>query len=291
MGYYNCHIAGRIIICTRTLFLVILREDDMMRYIYQVDAFTQTPFSGNPAGVMVLDREESADWMGLLAREMNLSETAFLLLQAGVYQLRWFTPSVEVELCGHATLASAHILYEEGFCRKTDPIIFDTASGELQARNLDGWIELDFPAFKWLPVDYTAQVNEILKQETRMVFESGENLLVELESEKAVRALTPDINKMKELPFQGVIVTSVSDEPAVDFVSRYFAPQVGIDEDPVTGSAHCSLAPYWAAKLNKTDLFARQVSMRGGDLKLRTTPERVYIMGQAITIFKAELKF
>lgn len=270
---------------------MILQGDDMRRYIYQVDAFTQIPFSGNPAGVMVLDQEESADWMGLLAKEMNLSETGFLLLQAGAYQLRWFTPSVEVELCGHATLASAHILYEEGFCRKTDPIIFDTASGELKARNLDGWIELDFPAFECSPVDYTVQVNEVLKQETRMVFESGENLLVELESEKAVRALTPDINKMKELPFQGVIATSVSDEPAVDFVSRYFAPQVSIDEDPVTGSAHCSLAPYWAAKLNKTDLFAKQVSKRGGDLRLRTTPERVYIQGQAITIFKAELKF
>ena len=262
----------------------------MKNRIYQVDAFTSKPFSGNPAGVMILEKEESDEWMSLIAREMNLSETAFLVANNGGFDLRWFTPKVEVDLCGHATLAAAHILWEENYLTHEETAVFSTASGELRARYLKGWIELDFPAFTYFRVDSTQRISEILRENVLVVVESGENLLVELETEDQVKNLLPDIQAIGKLPYQGIIVTSVSGEQGTDFVSRYFAPQVGIDEDPVTGSAHSSLGPYWAEKLGKNELHARQVSARGGELRLLVTHERVFIQGQALTIFQADLK-
>lgn len=262
----------------------------MNNRIYQVDAFTSKPFSGNPAGVMILEKEESDEWMALIAREMNLSETAFLIANNGGFDLRWFTPKVEVDLCGHATLAAAHILWEEEYLQQEDTAVFFTASGELRARYLKGWIELDFPAFTYSRIDSTQRISGILRENVLVVVESGENLLVELETEAQVKELLPDIQAIGILPYQGIIVTSVSGEQGTDFVSRYFAPQVGIDEDPVTGSAHSSLGPYWAEKLEKIELQAKQVSARGGELRLRVTPDRVFIKGQALTIFQADLK-
>ncbi len=261
----------------------------MSSWIYQVDAFTTQPFKGNPAGVMILEKEKDAVWMQALASEMNLSETAFVLPQAEGFGLRWFTPAVEVELCGHATLASAHILWEQGFLPPEEVAVFHTASGELKARKAGEWIELDFPAYPIGPSHHHQETSAALGQPIQALVESGGNLLAELATQIQVQNLMPDFSAITKLPFQGVIVTSLSDEKGVDFVSRYFAPRVGIDEDPVTGSAHSSLGPYWAQKLDKNELHAFQVSSRRGELEVRVTPQRVFILGQAVTVFKAQL--
>ena len=262
----------------------------MNHIIYQVDAFTSEPFKGNPAAVMVLNEDKNVEWMGAIAREMNLSETAFLVPKGNGFHLRWFTPEVEVDLCGHATLAAAHILWSEFDHPKMEKINFSTASGELRARFLDGWIELDFPAFELIHVKNVEKISRALDVQTTEIFSSGENLLVELDSEEQVRKVKPDFERIRQLPVQGVIFTSHSENPQVDFVSRYFAPKIGIDEDPVTGSAHCCLGPYWAKKLGRNSLIAHQISSRGGELRLYVTPERVAIQGQAVTVFKAEFK-
>lgn len=257
--------------------------------IYQVDAFTDKAFQGNPAAVCILSEPLEESWAQKLAMEMNLSETAFLYKDKGHYQLRWFTPAVEVALCGHATLASAHILWEENYLDPQETAIFETKSGILRAENQNGWIRLDFPekpATETLPPPGLLQA---LGVEAAYVGVNKFDYLVEVEQEETVRNLTPNLQELRKLPVRGVIVTSRSQSQEFDIVSRFFAPGSGIDEDPVTGSAHCCLGPYWQKKLNKDTLQAYQASRRGGKLKVEMKAGRVYLYGQAITIFKGEL--
>lgn len=258
--------------------------------LYQADAFTSEPFRGNPAAVVMLSEKMPDLWMQSVAKEMNLSETAFLLRQQDGYNLRWFTPKMEVTLCGHATLASAHILYEKGFLQQNEVSLFTTASGRLSARFVDGWIELNFPALPLTPVMATDEITQALGFKPKEAFETDVNLLVEMDKPEDVKKYAPNFLKLAGLPFQGLIITARGVDNKYDFVSRYFAPQVGINEDPVTGSAHCSLAPYWASKLNKQEFFAYQASERGGMLKVKLENDRVLLKGHAVTIFSGNLE-
>ena len=261
--------------------------------ILQVDAFTDQPFGGNPAAVCVLSTPASETWMRAVAAEMNLSETAFLHPVEDGYQLRWFTPTAEVELCGHATLASAHVLWSEGILSPEQTARFHTKSGLLTATQNGEWITLNLPIQSVGPVTAPPELLKGLRglqPETVTYGGSAEtNYLVELPSEDYVRSLQPDFAMMRLLPAHGVIVTAHSEEPNVDFVSRYFAPAIGIDEDPVTGSAHCSLVPFWEDRLGKSDFVAKQVSQRGGILKVQRAGDRVLISGQALTVMKGTL--
>jgi len=261
--------------------------------ILQVDAFTDRPFGGNPAAVCVLTAPASETWMRVVAAEMNLSETAFLHPVADGYQLRWFTPTAEVDLCGHATLASAHVLWSEGHLPPSQSARFYTNSGLLTATQEDGWIKLDLPMQPMSPVTAPPELLKSLRGlQPRSVEYGGtaeSNYLVELPSEDYVRSLRPDFAMMRLLPAQGVIVTALGEEPDIDFVSRYFAPNVGINEDPVTGSAHCSLVPFWQKRLDQAAFVARQVSDRGGILKVQREGDRVFISGQAVTVMKGDL--
>jgi len=256
----------------------------------QVDAFTAEPFTGNPAAVCVLPAPRDTHWMQAVAREMNLSETAFLVRRdGGDFDLRWFTPAVEVELCGHATLASAHALWEEGHLPLDATARFHTQSGVLTAERRDDWIELNFPATPDERTDAPAGLKHALGADPVYVGRSKFDLLVEVADEHAVRRMAPDFGALRALPFRGVIVTSRASTPGLDFVSRFFAPAAGIDEDPVTGSAHCCLTPYWHRKLGRSSLVARQVSPRGGVLRLTLDGDRVRLQGQAVTVLKGHL--
>lgn len=261
--------------------------------LYQVDAFTDIPFAGNPAGVCLLPAEQPVNWMLAVAREMNLSETAFLLRQGAGYNLRWFTPKTEVSLCGHATLASAHILWEEQVVPEADTIEFYTKSGTLPVRRRAGMIEMDFPARPVTPVAHDDRINRALGVTPsftgKYATTNGDAYLLRLASEDAVRRVAPDFQALLQTPARVVIVTSASSDPAYEFISRFFAPAVGINEDPVTGSAHCYLTPYWGEALGKTEMVAYQASERGGIIKCSWKGERVWIGGRAKTIFKAEL--
>ena len=257
--------------------------------IYTVDAFTGRPFAGNPAGVCLLPGPRDEAWMQAVAREMNLPETAFLLAQADGFGLRWFTPAAEVDLCGHATLASAHILFESGVLPPEAQARFHTRSGLLTAERRAGWIELDFPATPAEPVDAPPSLEPALGVAPTYVGRSPFDDLVELASEDVVRGLDPDLALLKALGTRGVIVTSVAATAGFDFVSRFFAPGVGIPEDPVTGSAHCCLAPYWSGRLGKSEFVAYQASARGGVLRVRLAGERVRIAGQAVTVLCGEI--
>jgi PhzF family phenazine biosynthesis protein len=259
--------------------------------VLQIDAFTAEPFAGNPAAVCLLPAPAQAAWMQRVAAEMNLSETAFVSPRpAGDgFDLRWFTPRVEVPLCGHATLAGAHALWEEGLLPSDAPARFHTASGLLAAERADGWIELDFPTDPVAPDEPPPELTAALGVRPGHVARSQNRFLIELDDEKAVRSLRPDLDLIAALPVQGVIVTARAAGGTYDFVSRYFAPRVGIAEDPVTGSAHCSLVPYWAERLGKRELLAYQASERGGTLRLRLAGERVKMGGQAVTVLRGEL--
>ena len=261
----------------------------MSLHITQVDAFTNRPFAGNPAGVCLLPKAASDAWMLDVAREMNLAETAFLVKQKDGFDLRWFTPAVEVDLCGHATLASAHVLWEDGHLPKTVQARFHTKSGLLTADQNGAWIELDFPATPVTAAPPPVALEEALGAHAEFVGRSKFDYVVEVENEAVVRRLTPDLTAIAHIPARGVIVTSRADETKYDFVSRFFAPQSGVPEDPVTGSAHCALAPYWSAKLGKKELVAFQASPRGGELRLRIVDDRVKIGGQAVTVLRGEL--
>ncbi len=257
--------------------------------IVQVDAFTDRPFRGNPAAVCVLPGPADEQWMRDVAREMNLSETAYLWPDADGYRLRWFTPAVEVDLCGHATVASAHVLWESGVLPRGSEARFHTRSGLLTARAVDGWIELDFPA---KPVETVAPppgLVEALGVSAKYVGRNRFDYLVEVESEDVVRAVTPDHGRLRKVEARGVMVTSASSAPAYDFVSRFFAPGSGIDEDPVTGSSHCALGPFWRARLGKSDMVAYQASARGGVVRVRLAGDRVKLGGRAVTVMRGEL--
>ncbi len=254
--------------------------------LLQIDAFASQAFRGNPAAVCLLDCERDETWMQNVAAEMNLSETAFLLRRDdGDYALRWFTPSVEVALCGHATLASAHALYEE---QGLASVRFYTKSGVLTANRVGNAIELDFPATPEQPAGAPEGLLESLGVAAPVyVGRNKFDFIVEVASEDEVRALDPDHARLRRIPVRGVIVTSRS--TSFDFVSRFFAPGSGVDEDPVTGSAHCCLTPYWSAKLGKNEMTAYQASRRGGVVRVRLAGDRVKLGGEAVTILRGEL--
>ncbi|MHC4427705.1 MAG: PhzF family phenazine biosynthesis protein [Planctomycetota bacterium] len=256
--------------------------------IHQVDAFTDRLFSGNPAAVCLLTEPRDEAWMQNLAAEMNLSETAYPVPRDDGYDLRWFTPAVEVDLCGHATLASAHVLWEVGQLAPDEDARFHTKSGLLTARRDGAWIELDFPAYPPQECAVPPLLLGGLGLEPVWVGRSTDKFLVEIESEQAVRAVAPDFGQLRDLE-AGVIVTSRSDDPAFDFVSRFFGPAFGIDEDPVTGSAHCHSGPFWQERLGKSELMARQVSRREGVVRVRLSGDRTLLGGQAVTVFRGEL--
>jgi predicted PhzF superfamily epimerase YddE/YHI9 len=261
----------------------------MGQSIVQVDAFTDRPFAGNPAAVCLLEGPADETWMQQVAREMNLSETAFLVRRDDGFDLRWFTPAVEVDLCGHATLASAHVLWEEGHLAAGEMARFHTASGLLLARRRGDWIELDFPAEPSVDAEPPGELLEALAVEPRYTGRSRVDYLVEVSSEAELRAIEPDFTTLRRVSARGIMVTSAADSDEVDFVSRFFAPAAGIDEDPVTGSAHCCLGPFWARRLGKGELRARQVSSRGGELQVALRGDRVLISGQAVTVMRGAL--
>lgn len=262
----------------------------MTPLLFHVDAFTAVPFAGNPAAVCLLDEPRDERWMQHVAREMNLSETAFVHAVAGGFDLRWFTPLVEVDLCGHATLASAHVLWETGRLAGGAAAQFHTRSGVLAAARDGEWIELDFPA---TPCDASPMAAEYLEAlgitAPLFVGKAGPRQVVQVASERIVRALAPDFHALRALPGRGIAVTAASDGRPYDFVSRYFAPWVGVDEDPVTGSVHCALAVFWATRLEKQEMLACQASRRGGELKLRLAGSRVRLGGRAVTVARGEV--
>jgi PhzF family phenazine biosynthesis protein len=257
--------------------------------IHQVDTFTATPFAGNPAAVCLLSSAPETAWMSAVARETNMPATAFVYETGDGYALRWFTATAELELCGHGTLASAHVLFETGRVPQADPIRFHSCGGVLTAVRRGDWIELDFPSAADQEISPPAGLVEALGVDVRYVGGGRLDCIVELEDEAAVRGVKPDLARLREIPTRGIIVTSRASSPEWDFVSRFFAPSVGIVEDAVTGSAHCCLAPFWAKRLNKTTLTARQLSARGGVLKVAVDGDRVRIGGQAVTVFRGQL--
>ena len=260
----------------------------MKQSIIQVDAFTNTPFKGNPAAVCVLSSPQDDRWMQNVALEMNLSETAFLLKQKDGFNLRWFTPAVEVPLCGHATLASAHVLWSEGHLSPEEAAHFHTKSGLLIAKKEGEWIELDFPADRSKPTTAPGELTEALGVPIKSIMQNDLGYLVEVESEELVRNMQPNFTLMSDA---NAIVTSASNSDSeYDFVSRFFAPGLGINEDPVTGAAHCCLAPFWRDRLGKDEFLAYQASSRGGVVKVGYTGgDRVLLRGQAVTVMRGEL--
>jgi PhzF family phenazine biosynthesis protein len=256
--------------------------------IVQVDAFASKPFSGNAAAVCLLPGPAGERWMQDLAAEMNLSETAFLHREQDDFRLRWFTPAVEVDLCGHATLASAHVLWELGILQENEPARFQTRSGLLTAQREGDWIEADFPAKIEEPAAPPAGLATALGVKPKYVGKNQFDYFIEVESEEVLRGMQPDFEALATIPVRGTIVTTAGSAP-YDFVSRFFAPAAGVNEDPVTGSAHCCLGPFWKKRLGKEELLGFQASRRGGVVRVRVRGPRVVLGGQTITIFKGDL--
>lgn len=254
-----------------------------------IDAFTAIPFRGNPAAVCLLPAPAEPGWMQSLAAEMNLAETAFVSPRPDGWDLRWFTPKVEVALCGHATLASAHALWETGRASRAAPLRFHTLSGWLAARPQADAIVLDFPAKPVPPAPVPDGLAEALGIAPGFVGRNDFDYLVALEEPAALRTLAPDFVRLARLPVRGVIVTAPPDIPGVDFLSRFFAPAAGVNEDPVTGSAHCALGPFWAARLGRNDLVGFQASPRGGTVHVGVRRDRVELSGTAVTILDGHL--
>ena len=258
--------------------------------LFKVNAFAENGSKGNPAAVMILDGPRESLWMQQIANKINFSETAFVIPTENTFQLRWFTPKVEIELCGHATLATAHILWQTGRVDSQQRIIFNTKSGRLTATQEKDIIELDFPASTVVPGDVSEEIIESVGIVPDFIGISGEKWLFEYADELTIRKIQPNFESLSERNGRGLVVTAISDTPGIDFVSRYFAPWVGINEDPVTGSAHCILAAYWGAKFRKSKMIGQQVSSRGGIVHIRLSGERTYIGGKAITVSSTELK-
>jgi PhzF family phenazine biosynthesis protein len=262
----------------------------MPQTIYQVDAFAERPFSGNPAAVCVLPEARDATWMQNVAREMNLSETAFLVRRAdGSYDLRWFTPGVEVDLCGHATLASAHLLWEIEAIAPAQEAVFHTKSGRLSARQQEGRIVMNFPAEPPSETEAPAGLIEAIGAAPVFVSRNRMDYLLLFESEATVRALKPDMSQLAHIDVRGVIATAQADGGDYDFVSRFFAPAAGVPEDPVTGSAHCCLGPFWQQRLGKDHLVGYQASDRGGTVYVHPDGDRVHLGGYAVTVMQGNL--
>ncbi len=262
----------------------------MNHILHVVDAFTDKPFTGNPAAVCIMEEAAEESWMQLVAREMNLSETAFLHPIEGGWSLRWFTPAVEVKLCGHATLGSAFTLWETGVAAANETLSFHTQSGWLTCRRDGGWIEMDFPAKVCMPCAAPDGLAAALGCELVTTGLNGMDYLVEVADETLLRSLKPNFSALSLLPVRGVIVTCRSNAAQFDFVSRFFAPAVGVNEDPVTGSAHCALGPYWQSKLGKNAFTAYQASERGGTINVGMRGDRVLLCGQAVMMSVVEMK-
>lgn len=260
-----------------------------MTTLHIVDAFTDKPFAGNPAAVCVLAQPAEEKWMQLVAREMNLSETAFLHPIEGGFSLRWFTPAVEVTLCGHATLAAAFTLWETGVLQPNEAVRFFTLSGWITCHRVGTMIEMDFPAKVSQPCEPPVGLGESLGCDLLSCGCNGMDYLVEVENETTLHSLKPNFTALSRLPVRGVIVTCRGASPEFDFLSRFFAPAAGVNEDPVTGSAHCALGPYWQAKLGKAEFTAYQASERGGIVKLRVQDDRVLLQGHAVMMSRVEL--
>ena len=256
-----------------------------------VDSFTDRAFAGNPAAVCLLDEPRDAAWMQQMAAEMNLAETAFVVREPGGFGLRWFTPAVEVDLCGHATLAAAHVLWGDGVVPDGEPMAFRTRSGVLGAARRDGMIELDFPAEPAVEVAAPAGLAEALGLPVLWSGRNRMDYIVEVSGgERELRGMVPDLGAIGKLEARGLIVTCIGTGTKYDFLSRFFAPQSGINEDPVTGSAHCCLGPFWAARLNRTNLVGFQASPRGGEVRVNVNGARVTLGGQAVTVYTGTLR-
>ncbi len=261
-----------------------------MLKLFTVDAFTDKMFSGNPAAVCLQETELEDSLLQNIAAEMNLSETAFVKKSDDGFGLRWFTPKSEVELCGHATLASAHILWQEGIIQQNDEAVFHTVfKGKLTAKKNGDEIILNFPVNAPVPADRNEQLEKALGVKAVNLAVTGHHYLVELDSEEEIRRVMPDFTLLGKLEKYGTIITAKTENKNYDFVSRFFAPSKGIDEDPVTGSAHCVLAPYWSSKLNKKTMKALQASGREGRLSVTCEGERILIAGKAVTVLKGEI--
>lgn len=258
--------------------------------IFQVDAFTDVPFSGNPAGVCLLSQPRTVEWMQSVAQEMNVSETAFVQEHDEGFNLRWFTPTVDVDLCGHATLASAHVLWEEGRLDASQPATFHTRSGRLTAKRKDDRIVLDFPAVPAVETSTPPAIIDALGVVPTYVGRNEMDYLIEVAPEKDLRNLNPDFRVLAGVSARGIIVTAAATSDRFDFVSRFFAPSSGIDEDPVTGSAHCCLGPYWQKRLGRNEFTAYQASARGGVVYVRVTGDRVELSGHAVTVLRGQLE-
>jgi PhzF family phenazine biosynthesis protein len=270
-----------------TLFPFDAPEILMSLPFFLVDAFTSHPFAGNPAGVCLLDAPRDDAWLQHVAAEINQAETAFLLPEGENWRLRWLTPEVEVDLCGHATLASAFVLWRTQ--RSKESLIrFNTRSGILTAKQEEGWIELDFPALPCRECDAPAGLLDALGEQPLHIANYGMDYLCEFADEEQIRRLTPDFQALRQLRTRGVVVTARGKEK-YDMVSRFFAPAVGVSEDPVTGSAHCALGPWWAAKLGKNELLGYQASKRGGEVRVSVRQSRVALRGQAVLVVRGEL--
>jgi PhzF family phenazine biosynthesis protein len=256
---------------------------------FHVDAFTRVPFKGNPAGVCLLSEPAPDHWMQSVAHEVNLSETAFVEKRSDGFSLRWFSPKVEVDLCGHATLASAHVLWETGAVKSEEPARFHTRSGLLTAVQKDGWTELDFPSQPDEEVTAPSGLIRAIGATPQYVGKNRFDFLIEVKSEEILRNLEPNFELLSRFPVRGFIVTSRSDGGEFDFVSRFFCPRVGILEDPVTGSACCCLGPYWQRRLGKDEFVAFQASQRGGVIRVKVKRKRVLISGQAVTVSRGEV--
>jgi PhzF family phenazine biosynthesis protein len=260
------------------------------KIICQVDAFTSEPFRGNPAGVCILEKEMPEEWMQNVAAEMNVSETAFVSGGKDEYAIRFFSPTSEIPLCGHATLSSAHIMFETGIIKKNEIITFSSKAGKLKIRYSDGWVVMDFPAYDLEQAEIPQDLcNYIVITPVEFYRTAHGWTFILLRNEEEVLQLNPDFKALKNSEYGDMIVTAPSSDPQYDFCVRCFAPALGIDEDPVTGSAHCALVPFWNKKTGRKEFTSHQVSKRGGTLKVSLHGDRVEISGQAVTIFKAEL--
>lgn len=265
-----------------------------MSDLWLIDAFTDAPFRGNPAGVCFLEQAAPDAFMQSLAMELNQAETAFLVADDDRFRLRWFTPVNEVDLCGHATLASAHFLWETGRLGRDQTARFETRSGTLSASpGAERTIVLDFPASAPTPATAPDGLFAALGISGGAVFDNRKpqpDYLVAVESADVVRSLVPDFGRLKAVPARGVIVTAPSDQPGIDFISRFFAPAFGVDEDPVTGSAHCTLAPFWAERLGRPSLVGYQASKRGGQVAVEVRGDRVRLSGRAVTVVRGTVE-
>lgn len=258
--------------------------------IYQVDAFTDEPFKGNPAGVMIIDESITDEWMQNMAAEMNLSETAFIIPSGNDFRIRYFTPTAEVPLCGHATLASAHVIFKTGLRNENDVINFKAKGGDLKISKQADWIVMNFPKYPLTKIAVPANFNETIGFEPIEGYSSIYNWIVAVAGTEAeIRNAEPDFERMTADGLGHLMITAKSDSDIAGFVVRCFAPALGINEDPVTGSAHCALTPLWAEKLGKTEMDSMQVSKRTGKLKVKLVGDRVEIKGNAVTVFVAEL--